>query len=196
MRNAPRLGGAAWLLGAATALLVAAPDGSAKAEALASRACAHQNASVSNTSAVELRSAVVCLIDHFRGQRGLPRLREQARLDAAAQGHSNQMVAGNFFAHGNPGLRITDAGFDWSAYGEAISTGFPTPRATVLAWLVSPPHCRILLAPTYEFIGVGVAPRPVAGYADLPGTWTADLALPLGWRAPSGNRGPANGCPY
>jgi uncharacterized protein YkwD len=197
MRRAPGVRGAVWLLLAAVAaLLIAAPDGSASADAVASRACAHQNTPVWNASPAELRAAVVCLIDHFRGQRGLPRLREQTRLDAAAQGHSNEMVAGDFFAHGNPGARITAAGFDWGAYGEAISTGFPTPQATVSAWLSSPPHCRILLSPMYEFIGVGVTPRPVTGYATLRGTWTADLALPLGWRAPSGNVGPANGCPY
>jgi uncharacterized protein YkwD len=188
--------GAVWLLSAVAALLIAAPDGSARPTAAASRACAYQNTPVSKASPGELRASVVCLINHFRGQRGLPRLREQDHLDAAAQGHSDQMVAGDFFAHGNPGVRITAAGFDWGAYGEAISTGFPTARDTVAGWLASPPHCRILLSPLYEFIGIGVTARPVAGYSTLPGTWTADLALPLGWRAPSGNGGPANGCPY
>jgi uncharacterized protein YkwD len=197
MRGAPGLrGSVCLLLAAVAALLIAAPQGWASPDAVTSRVCADQNTPVSKASPAELRAAVVCLIDHFRGQRGLPRLREQTRLDAAAQGHTNQMVAGDFFAHGNPGTRITAAGFDWGAYGEAISTGFPTPQATVSAWLSSPPHCRILLSPMYEFIGVGVTPRPVTGYATLRGTWTADLALPLGWRAPSGNVGPANGCPY
>ena len=184
------------MLGSVAALLIAAPQGSARPEAIASRACADQNTPASRATPAEMRTAVVCLINHFRSHRGLPRLREQGHLDTAAQGHSNQMVAGDFFAHGNPGTRITDAGFQWGAYGEAISTGFPTPRATVSAWLASPPHCRILLSPTYDFIGIGVSPRPVAGYSSLGGTWTADLALPLGGRAPSGNQRPANGCPY
>lgn len=164
--------------------------------AVATRACADQNTPVWKTSAVELRAAVVCLINRFRGERGLPQLRERGRLDAAAQGHSNQMVTGDFFAHGNPGVRITAAGFHWEAYGEAISTGFRTPRTAVWGWLSSPPHCQILLSPTYEFIGVGVNPRPVAGETTIPGTWTTDLVLPLGWHPPSRNQGPANGCPY
>jgi uncharacterized protein YkwD len=164
--------------------------------AVASRTGAHQTTPVWEASAVELRAAVVCLINRFRAQRGLPRLGEQRRLDAAAQGHSNEMVARDFFAHGNPGVRITAAGFDWGAYGEAISTGFRTPRAAVAGWLSSSPHCRILLSPTYEFVGIGVTPRPVAGYTSAPGTWTADLALPLGSRPPSRNSTPANGCPY
>lgn len=197
MRKLPVVRGAAWLsLGLVAALLIAAPDGSARPKARSSRACAYQNTSVRKASPGELRAAVVCLINRFRGGRDLPPVREQGRLDTAAQGHSDQMVTGDFFAHGNPGMRITAAGFDWGAYGEAISTGYGTPHAAVWGWLGSPPHCQILLSPTYEFIGIGLNPRPVVGYTTLPGTWTADLALPLGWRAPSANYGPAQGCPY
>jgi uncharacterized protein YkwD len=111
------------------------------------------------------------------------------------------MVAADYFGHGgipasSPAVRISAAGFDWGAYGEAISTGFPTPRLVVDGWLASPPHCQILLSPSYDFIGVGVDPRGVAGWTGLSGTWTVDVALPLGWSAPSGNWGPSNGCPY
>ena len=128
-------------------------------------------------------------------------MRQQRQLDTAAQGHSSQMVLGDFFAHAgmsgsSPGSRISAAGFDWGAYGEAISTGYPTPWATVSAWMASTGHCQILLSPLYRFVGVGVAARGVSGLTGRSGTWTADLALPLGWRAPSGDWGPANGCPY
>jgi uncharacterized protein YkwD len=149
----------------------------------------------------ELRSAVICLIDRFRRRGGLPQLREQGQLDAAAQNHDNEMVAKRFFGHGgipasSPALRISAAGFRWGAYGEAISTGFRTPRRAVAAWLGSAPHCEILLSPEYRYIGIGVDSQPVAGWASSPGTWTADLALPLGWASPSRNWGLASHCPY
>jgi uncharacterized protein YkwD len=105
------------------------------------------------------------------------------------------MVSRDFFGHGSPGARISAAGFDWGAYGEAISTGFRTAWAAVWAWLASSEHCQILLSPSYRFIGIGVDARGVAGWSSS-GTWTADLALPLGWGAPSVDWGPANGCPY
>ena len=111
------------------------------------------------------------------------------------------MVDADFFGHAgrfgsSPGSRISAAGFDWGAYGETISTGYATPWTTVSAWMASPGHCQILLSPLYSFIGVGVEPRGVPGWTRRSGTWTADLALPLGWAAPSGDQGPANGCPY
>jgi hypothetical protein len=111
------------------------------------------------------------------------------------------MVYERFFGHGgipasSPPRRISAAGFRWRAYGEAISTGYGTPRSAVLAWLRSTDHCQIFLAPDYRYIGIGVNPRPVAGFTRAPGTWTADLALPLRSRPPSRNWGAANGCPY
>jgi uncharacterized protein YkwD len=195
--------GAAWLsvtIGTSAVGLPTASEGSARPRARASRACAYQNTPVWRASAAELRSAVICLINRFRGRGGLPGLREHGQLDGAAQGHDNQMVNDRFFGHGgvpasSPSLRISAAGFRWGAYGEAISTGYWTPRRVVQAWLSSAEHCRILLSPQYRYIGVGVNARPVAGWTRRPGTWTADLALPLGWGAPSGNWGPASGCP-
>ena len=164
--------------------------------ATASRACADVNVSVWRGSPAELRAAVVCLINHARERRGLPPVAQQARLDAAAQGHSDSMVSQDFFGHGNPGSRISAAGFDWGTYGEAISTGFRTPWRAVTGWLASTEHCQLLLSPAYGFVGIGVSPRGVAGWTSYSGTWTADLALPLGWAAPSGDWGHANGCPY
>lgn len=111
------------------------------------------------------------------------------------------MIVRDFFGHGgvagsNPGLRISAAGFRWGAYGEAISTGFPTAWNAIRAWLASTEHCQILLSPLYRYVGIGVSPQGVAGFTNVSGTWTADLALPLGSGAPSGDWHPANGCPY
>lgn len=173
----------------------------ATARAAAGRGCADENASVRTASPSALRSAVRCLIDRFRSRGGLPPLRQQAQLNAAAQGHDNQMVLARYFGHtgiggSTPASRISASGFRWGAYGEAIATGFTTPRAAVSAWLRSAVHCRILLSPAYRYIGLGVNRRPIRGWAGSAGTWTADLALPLGSASPSRSWGLADGCPY
>jgi uncharacterized protein YkwD len=144
---------------------------------------------------------VVCLIDLARSRFGLPSVQEQGELDDAAQAHADQMVSDGTFSHtgaggSTPGLRLNAAGFRWAAWGEAISTGYATPMRAVKAWLASTDHCQILLSPSYIEVGVGVLRSPVAGLTRRPGTWTADFALPAGRGAPSGNSGPASGCPY
>lgn len=96
----------------------------------------------------------------------------------------------------NPASRVSGTGYRWSAIGEAIGTGFSTPRRVVDAWLASPPHCQIVLSPEYRAVGIGVASPPVRGAASHPGTWTADLALARNRRPPSGNWAPANSCPH
>src|SRR5579884_247760 len=159
-----------------------------------SRACPYATTSVWGASTAELRAAVVCLINDARERRGLPRLHEQGQLDAASQSHSDAMVARDFFGHGDPASRISSAGFNWGAYGEVISTGYSTPWHAFWGWMSSSEHCQILLSPTYKFIGVGIDPRGVSGWTGESGTWTADVALPLGWRSPSGDWGPANHC--
>lgn len=196
---------AVWLLtlGVGAAGMTVASDGAAKPSATASRACAYQNTSVRRASAPQLRAAVVCLIDGARRRWHLPPLRQSGRLDFAAQYHVLQMVSAADFSHdtgrgrgSTPALRLDEAGFDWSALGEAISTGYPTPRAAVNAWLASTEHCRILLSPLFDDVGIGVSRRHVRGYTSRPGTWTADLALGAWAHAPSGNWAPAGGCPY
>lgn len=191
LRRAARCVGAA-----VAALTILSCVGPFLGTAVARRGCAYARVSVWRASTAELRSAVACLINHVRAHRGLPSLSQQGQLDAAAQGHSNAMVVEDAFGHGDPASRISAAGFNWGAYGEAISTGYTTPWSVVAGWMASTYHCQILLSPTYRFLGIGVDPRGVPGWTGNSGTWTADLALPLGWGAPSGNWGPSNGCPY
>jgi uncharacterized protein YkwD len=204
MLSAPLVRRAAWLIGvvgAIAARLIAAPDGTALPTATASRACAYQKSSVRRTPEEDLRSAVVCLINHVRGAWHLPPVRQSADLDRAAQSHDGQMVALRDFSHygaggSSPASRVSSTGYRWSAVGEALATGFSTPVRVVAAWLASPPHCQILLSPDYRAVGIGVVAPPVRGDASGPGTWTADFALARNRRPPSGNWGPADSCPH
>jgi uncharacterized protein YkwD len=162
----------------------------------ATRACANANAAVGAVSRPATKAAVVCLINKQRTDRGLPALHESGLLDRSAQGWTNTMVATGAFTHGaNFAGRISAVGFQWSSAGENIATGFLTPRAVVAGWMASTGHCQNILNPTYSDVGTGVSARPVGHFAGG-ATWTQDFGLWMGHNAPSGNYGPANGCPY
>jgi uncharacterized protein YkwD len=144
-----------------------------------------------------LRKAVVCLINVQRANHHLPRLHGNPRLDRSAQRWTNAMVARRDFTHGsNFSARITAVGFVWSAAAENIATGYPTAAAVVRGWMGSTGHCQNILGPMYLDVGTGISRHPVRGYASGAATWTQDFGLPMGHGRPSGNFGPASGCPY
>ena len=181
---------------AALALIVASTSVVSVAAARGS-GCATAHTAVTATSRPALQHAVVCLINQQRRRRGLPALREDARLDRSAQGWTNTMVARHDFSHGpNFAARISAAGFHWSSAGENIATGFLTPAAVVDAWMASTGHCHNILGPTYRYVGTGVSQRAIRGYGSGGGTWTQDFGLLRGQAPASGNWAPANGCPY
>ena len=165
--------------------------------ARAADGCPNANAAVGRTPAETLRAAVVCLINQQRTSRQLPPLHASKLLDRSAQGWTDAMVSSNVFSHGtNFAGRITAAGYVWRTAGENIATGFQTPRGVVNAWMGSTGHCQNILNPTYGNVGTGVSSRTVRGWATGSGTWTQDFALSMFKSPPSGNWGPADGCPY
>lgn len=165
--------------------------------ARAASGCANANATVGHASTQALRAAVVCLVNEQRTSRHLPALRASRLLDRSAQRWTNTMVTTDVFSHGaNFAGRISAVGYAWRAAGENIATGFRTPAGVVRAWMASTGHCENILNPTYGNLGTGVSRRPVSGYASGPGTWTQDFALSIYESPPSGNWGPADGCPY
>jgi uncharacterized protein YkwD len=142
-----------------------------------------------------LRDAVVCLVNQQRARFGLPPLHEARSLNRSAQGWSDAMVHAGVFSHGADfSARITAAGYDWSDAGENIATGFPTALDVVRGWMASTGHCQNILAANYADVGTGVNAHPLGSFA--PATWTEDFGLWMGHRAPSGDGGPARGCPY
>jgi uncharacterized protein YkwD len=172
-------------------LLALAPVASAHA------GCMGANTPIRAASRDSLQSAVVCLINQQRSARGLAALNASSRLDRSAQGWTNVMVSRGVFSHGTDfSARITAAGFDWSNAGENIATGYGTPATVVSAWMASTGHCQNILSPVYTEVGTGVRDLPIAGSSSAGGTWTQDFGLLMSQHAPSGNYGPADGCPY
>ncbi|MFF4800914.1 sigma-70 family RNA polymerase sigma factor [Streptomyces sp. NPDC001351] len=104
---------------------------------------------------------VVALVNKERAANGCGALTEDPQLEKAAQGHSDDMAARNFFDHTNPdgldpGQRITAAGYKWSTYGENIAQGQQTPEAVMESWMNSPGHRANILNCSFKDIGVGV----------------------------------------
>jgi uncharacterized protein YkwD len=158
--------------------------------------CTYADTPAGMASRAAIKRAVVCLINRQRIERGLPRLRESRRLDRAAQGWTNAMVATGSFSHGfDPAARISSVGFAWRAAGENIATGFLTPRAVVDAWMASVDHCHNILSPLYSNVGTGVVRRVIRS-GNWGATWTQDFALPARRRPPSEDWVAADSCPY
>jgi uncharacterized protein YkwD len=162
---------------------------------LAAGSCAHADSAADHASAQAIRDAVVCLINGQRAAHHLPKLHARSRLDRAAQAWADKMVTDGSLRHGDPPARIRATGYTWSAAGENIATGYPTPRAVVAAWIGDRAHCRIIMDPAFSDVGTGVNRRSIQ-VSPGPATWAVDFARPLGQRVPSNNFKPVNGCPY
>lgn len=83
-------------------------------------------------------------------------------LTTAAQGHAEDMAAGQFLAHEGsdgsmPADRATRAGYSFSVIGENVAVGYDTPPEVVAGWIDSDGHCNNLMNGGFEEMGVGYA---------------------------------------
>ncbi|MGA5063974.1 CAP domain-containing protein [Streptomyces exfoliatus] len=104
---------------------------------------------------------VISLVNAERAKAGCGPLAANATLTDAAQGHSDDMAARDFFDHTNPdgegpGERVTASGYPWSTYGENIAKGQSTPEQVMDAWMNSPGHRANILNCDFKEIGIGV----------------------------------------
>ncbi|MFJ5829398.1 CAP domain-containing protein [Streptomyces sp. NPDC093089] len=104
---------------------------------------------------------VIALVNAERAKAGCGPLTANATLTKAAQGHSDDMAARDFFDHTNPdgkgpGDRVTAAGYPWSTYGENIAMGQQTPEQVMDAWMNSSGHRANILNCDFKEIGVGI----------------------------------------
>jgi uncharacterized protein YkwD len=154
----------------------------------AGASCADRDLLPDASNATAVRAATLCLLNGERADAGLVALRTSARLAAAAEGHSVDMVGQQFFSHTSADgrdlaarIRVTgylDPRKAWTV-GENIAWGsgtLATPASIVAAWMASPGHRDNLLNPAFREIGIGVAlgsprQRDLAGAA----TYTTDF---------------------
>jgi uncharacterized protein YkwD len=131
----------------------------------------------SAASALDNIRQVVSLTNANRRAHGCPNLVVDQRLMKAAQQHSADMAAHNYFAHNsqsgkNPGSRITAAGYRWTRWAENIAAGYPTGAKVVDGWMHSSGHRANILNCKLRNIGVGFVSSPKSKY---PTYWTQDF---------------------
>jgi len=150
--------------------------------------CANANVRPTSANLDVVRDAVLCQHNRERSRRGLPALRENAKLRAAATRHSDRMVDARFFAHLSPGGatmtdRIRTTGYlssvrSWSI-GENIAWGsgrLATADSITDGWMRSSGHRANILNGRFREIGIGItAGIPTRGQNGT--TYTANFGF-------------------
>lgn len=111
---------------------------------------------------------VVRLTNRERAGAGLRQLAVDPALTRAAQAHSADMVARDFYAHtdpdgGKPWDRAAAAGAARRTVGENIACGQRSAADVVEGWMNSPGHRANILKAEFTHIGVGLAGGGRAG---------------------------------
>jgi len=125
-----------------------------------------------------VRAATECLVNQVRERHGENPLRENGRIEAAAQKHTEDMAFGDYFDHigprgDTPLQRMRASGYVYNRrigyeVGENIAWGtlsLATPAAIVEAWVHSPEHLANILNARYRDTAIGVSPHPPASMA-------------------------------
>jgi uncharacterized protein YkwD len=162
----------------------------AKAKAHVAQDCGNTDVLPAADNLAQIRAAVLCLHNQTRAAKGLPLLRENARLDKAALGHSDDMVAEGYFDHTTPGGtsfvdRILAAGYvkrdaGW-VLGENLAWGtgdLSTPDGVMTSWMNSPGHKANILKRAYREVGIGIK-LGVPSDGTVGATYTLDFGAKL-----------------
>lgn len=95
-------------------------------------------------------------------------VRSSAILEEAAGGQATWMVEADDYAHRTPDnpmgttprQRARDVGYPGDFVGENLAWGQVSPRQAVNWWVRSPSHCKVLMAPEANEVGIGVEIDP------------------------------------
>ncbi|MEV0900112.1 CAP domain-containing protein [Actinoplanes sp. NPDC049802] len=119
-------------------------------------------ASVSSSPQAPVQQQILALANRHRRDAGCGPLTLDRRLIEAANRHAADMARRGYFDHESPrgeraGSRVTDAGYEWSRYGENIARGQDSPYQVMNEWMESPGHRRNILDCRLDQMGVGLA---------------------------------------
>lgn len=140
----------------------------------------------SSPNETSFEQQVLELINQQRIQAGCPAFTLDPALHSAAQTHSQDMAANDFFSHtgsdgSRAGERIERAGYHWRSVAENISAGRATAEQTVAGWMASDGHRDNILDCSLTETGVGyVFANPDGGSV----TWQHYWTQVFGSRAP------------
>jgi uncharacterized protein YkwD len=116
-----------------------------------------------------VRASVLCLINRERAENGEQPLVADAKLEAAAAGHVQEMISSDYFDHVSPdGATPVDRARE-AGYVQPPPAGFvigenlawatftlATPQAIVAAWIASPGHLANILESQYSDTGIAI----------------------------------------
>jgi uncharacterized protein YkwD len=105
---------------------------------------------------------VLSLVNAERLKAGCRSLASSSALQQAAQGHSVDMAANDYFSHTSEdgrsfSDRIRAAGYTGGGIAENIAAGQATASAVMTSWMNSPGHRANILNCAYRYLGVGFA---------------------------------------
>ena len=115
-----------------------------------------------------VQDAILCLHNKIRSEKGLPTLRDNAKLRKAALSHSSAMINAGFFEHTSPNGdtfvdRILGAGYtkrnDAWTLGENLAWGtgeLSSPAQVMQSWMNSAGHKANILKKAYREVGIGI----------------------------------------
>lgn len=117
------------------------------------------------------RSSVIAEMNVRRAAFGLPPLREDARLDDAADDRVSDMADQGYWAHVSPDGRepfvwMRPHGYEYRYAGENLASGFETTEILVDAWMESKGHRENILSPMYRDCGVSILEGSTTGRAE------------------------------
>lgn len=131
-----------------------------------------------------LQSDVLSLVNGYRAANGLGAVSANGSLAAAATWMATDMATKNYFSHTSADGRSPQqrmAAFGYPAYslytGEDIAAGQTTAADVFAAWRASPAHNGVMLSPSFNAVGIGVASSPTSTYKWY---WVADFGGPGG----------------
>lgn len=122
-------------------------------------------------------AGAVCGTSVYRATQGL---NWNKMLQQSAAEHSRDMAQNHMFSHvstdgGTLLQRIQATGYSLSAAGENIAAGQGSVQAVIASWLNSPGHCKNMMEPSYQDIGVACIRSDGSPYGVY---WTMNLARP------------------
>jgi uncharacterized protein YkwD len=122
-------------------------------------------------------AAIMAAINGCRKRNGVPPLRYNSHLEAAARSQANLMANRDQLSH-DLGVtlrqRVTTAGYE-GAVGENVAGGYTTLEGTIQGWLASPGHRATLLSTKFTEFGLAAARVP-AGHKSQYTTYWAFIA--------------------
>jgi uncharacterized protein YkwD len=121
------------------------------------------------------------LINDYRARNGVAAVTLSPTLTNAAEFHSRDMAARNYFSHDLPGIaswsqNISNHGYLYGTRAENIAAGYADAQRTFEQWVNSTPHRTNMLNPNLRAIGIGAAYGAGSQYGTY---WTTTFGGPV-----------------